>query len=836
MLLFCFILESHVSKFKKFACIFHITEDSRKLFHAIREFDCCKDTEIKVYKGAGSNDFVKRSEWHEESQKYFNRFFPDGVHDVISVPPLGGEIVETMKLWCGMKYGGKGLVVENYDIKKHFNFLGVEDHEINKVVNPEYGVSSQENVFVFNLEERVIFMIHEVSTSKRAGDVNEELKSCMANVKLLITLYQNELEDSGFRVIGLCVTDKSDVAEWKLDCNLCKIFLVERGVFQNVEFFQMWWEENERWFFIEDISDINRDSFSLFVSKLLTFLASTKCPYLPNLSDDPASQIKQTLLILTPEQLCVLHSPKKHLIIMGDYGVGKSVLAQKKLEQIAAQLKEGEICYVVNYDSKSCYTVDMENDLRTFCPANYDKIRIKRNLANLKLSEIFDSILREVDDSINSIHMICEEFKGEDLSKSEVKSLKHYLQQDNRFKNSVVWILVQSIMKERVDYHSIENVYESHKSDANMFFELEDVMTKEELTYVMRTSVQINRLAKVTQEYLTDKQNKYIYSDHTALEDTYELEPADKFLPVCGFDNRVTFMKLEGNEKEELQKLDVENNVNSSDDLTYGQNEVENIQSPTLVSFPSDLDDAYKQIHKEASSNTGNQLTETNYVFMEDSKIGHNIETDLPRLFKPLQFEDEFDNIMSFRAVLEELGIGRKKTVILHFESEVPSILLNTLKFISTKVAFDVEKFKKGKDSKCLLISNYNYVRGMECENIIILLDPDEYCLKHHIPECITRCTKNLTIVLLPDRQLRSEEDTVKGIIRDWENKNVVLKCVIDLKDESKKNGRYYSIGEEGEIIINVNSKEYKDLKQRYKPPHSNDWNEDSDNVNAKKL
>ena len=659
VILFCFVLESHVSTFKKFGCILHIEEDSRKLFHAIREFDCFKDTEIKVYKGAGCNDFVKQSKWQEESQKYFNRFFPDGLHRVISIPPSGSEIVETMKLWCGMEYG-EGLIVENYNIMRHFNFLGVEDHEVNKVIDPKYGVSSQENLFVFNLEEGVIFMIHKVSASKGAEDVNEELKSCMANVKLLITLYQNELEDSGFRVIGLCVMDRLDVEERKLDCHLCKIFLVGRGVFSSVESFQMWREERERWFSIEDISHISRDSFLLFVSKLLTFLASTKCPYLPNLTDDPASQIKQTLLLLTPEQLHILHSPKKHLIIMGDYGVGKSVVAQMKLGQIASQLKEGEICYIVNYDSKSCYTVDMENDIRTFCPANYDKIRIKRNLGNLKLSEIFDLVLREVDDSINSINLILEEFKGEDLSKSEVISLKHYLQQDNRFKNSVVWILVQSIMKERVDYHSMENVYESHKSDKNMFFELEDVMTREKLTYVMRTSVQINRLAKTTREYLKDKQNKYIYSDHIAFEDTFELESADKFLPVCGFDNRVTFMKLEKKEKEGLQMLDAENNISSSNDFSNNQNEVENIQSPTLTSFPSDLDDAYKQLHEEASPSTGNQLTETKYIFMEDSKIGHNIETDLPRLFKPFQSEDELDNIMSFRAVLEVLDIKKK--------------------------------------------------------------------------------------------------------------------------------------------------------------------------------
>lgn len=196
VILFCFVLESHVSTFKKFGCILHIEEDSRKLFHAIRELDCFKDTEIKVYKGAGCNDFVKQSKWQEESQKYFNRFFPDGLHRVISIPPSGSEIVETMKLWCGMEYG-EGLIVENYNIMRHFNFLGVEDHEVNKVINPKYGISSQENLFVFNLEEGVIFMIHKVSASKGAEDVNEELKSCMANVKLLITLYQNELEDSG---------------------------------------------------------------------------------------------------------------------------------------------------------------------------------------------------------------------------------------------------------------------------------------------------------------------------------------------------------------------------------------------------------------------------------------------------------------------------------------------------------------------------------------------------------------------------------------------------------------------------------------------------------------
>ena len=89
--------------------------------------------------------------------------------------------------------------------------------------------------------------------------------------------------------------------------------------------------------------------------------------------------MEETALLLTLEQLRIVNSPNKHLLIKGCYGSGKSYVALKKTRMTLQILQENEILYFVSYDSSSMLTRDMKST---------SKMKFYRNTNALKLSII----------------------------------------------------------------------------------------------------------------------------------------------------------------------------------------------------------------------------------------------------------------------------------------------------------------------------------------------------------------------------------------------------------------------------------------------------------------
>ena len=122
-----------------------------------------------------------------------------------------------------------------------------------------------------------------------------------------------------------------------------------------------------------------------------------------------------------------------------------------------------------------------------------------------------------------------------------------------------------------------------------------------------------------------------------------------------------------------------------------------------------------------------------------------------------------------------------------------PAILTTALKTLRLTVLDNVETFISSRDHPTL-ITNFQYVRGMEFENVIVVVDPDEYYLKHYIPEAITRCTTNLYLMLLEDKKKKKKEETVKGIVEQLEQYNppVIEKMIIGKCKECDKDSNFY--------------------------------------------
>lgn len=785
----CYFSGSHVTLFSGFGFMCHVDEDRRKLHYKIDNFDFGTDKSVKLIYGGGESHLMNLAEWHKTSKSYYDRFFGCDLHKVVTIAPPGNNIVETLRKWCSKNHG-KGIIAEGYDLIEHFNFLGVNSQHVSVLPQPE----CYQRIIVFNYSEKVIFIIHKVN--KMGESLNGEFTCIRADIKLLVTLYKNELKGSGCKIIGLVVI-KEDIQNLKMHCHICKIFIVSDKIFRTLKSLENWWQKFEQWCEMKELIlyNANENLFTLISSKLLSFMASCQCLYLPNLTNIPASQVEQTHLLLTPEQIEVLYSSEAHVCIRGNFGTGKSILALKKVMLLSQTLKKNDVIYFVNYDQRSSFHREVEFHYKT-----KKQFKILHNTSHLKLSDIFMNIGAKVSNSIKNIHLFIDEFNIEDLTRSEATSLRYYLEQDIRFKYSCVWIIVQPVERNRIFVDSING---KHFSESVSFTELKDTLKVKDLTYVMRTTVQINKLAEVTKKFLENKQNHFKHSEMGSL----------KSKDSIGSHSEKTL-----NDNKEMSSLHGLCRVKFSDTRVI----------PNLESFdqvdpcsPLNLDEAFKQVSEGKLVpvlNDGAKVTMCCFKFMF-SRIGHQIEGPRPNIFEPLQFTGKFENILAVGAMLKFLSIGKKKTAILHFEQYPPEIVLNATQLCheGLEISLDVDKFKSLNCKSCIFISNFHYVRGMEFDNVIALVDPDEYYLKHDIVECILRCRQNLSIVMIKDKRLRPPEDTVQGMLDTWEKAGVAVRWNF-AQCKVCDNTRYFHVDENAHTVyINMLSDEYCKMRESFK-------------------
>ena len=147
---------------------------------------------------------------------------------------------------------------------------------------------------------------------------------------------------------------------------------------------------------------------------------------------------------LTPQQIDLIYYSKNRTIVNGDFGTGKSIVLQKKLENLVKNIPADEIIYYINYDGKSNVLVDVKNFVERTCANNSNKIQFRNNTDRKKLSGLLQLIINEVDKKMNSVHVFVDEYNGEDFTGKEIKRLKENLY-EKCFKHSIMFIATQPI-------------------------------------------------------------------------------------------------------------------------------------------------------------------------------------------------------------------------------------------------------------------------------------------------------------------------------------------------------------------------------------------------------
>lgn len=391
--------------------------------------------------------FLKKHEFTEYCEtEYFKRHFENIMSEQVFTLPyadLGNSnnkpvlkapfniILETMKNWCEKDQEGgiKGLVIFGYSLDDHLKFLQYREDILKNCLYNELSADFRETVTVYNPQKRAIFLIRRAKDKK---NLEHEMKSSINDILKFVFLYYDVLKKSGVKLINLLVSD-SDTNDYQWKCEFWKHHLISIESLYSSDSFQKWFEKKECSFKTDYNPGNKGHNFSVnFSARLLGFLGSFQFSKenhfhnweLPSLTDDHANQMAETTILLTPEQLEIVNSPNKHLMIQGCYGSGKSVVALKKAEMTSKMLEQDEILCFISYDSSSVLTTYIEGN---------SSMKLYRNEDSLKLSRIINNIMK--DHPEHNINLIVDEYDAEQLDKPEATKLNEMFTTDERFRD-----------------------------------------------------------------------------------------------------------------------------------------------------------------------------------------------------------------------------------------------------------------------------------------------------------------------------------------------------------------------------------------------------------------
>ena len=815
-----------------------------------------------IYEGADMYTTLEYEAWKQRCHALLQTYFcSDGKGSgIITFPDARAKtegkpwksIMKTLIDWCENSYSGNtennqghatGLIIRNYNFENHLNFCGISYDEIKSTLTlKSFGknlrtLENIERFLVFNPAKKTILIIRMV-TPKLPKQLKDEVYHCIDEVILLSFLLIDELKDSGVILTGLVVYSGKN-SHIENGCTDCDNFIVSSKVFESSHNFDTFWEKsvnvkNSKVFIsnLEATEQSNKvNCFEAVASKMIGHLAHlqlniTEKPDLLLPEKEPAGNIKQAELLLDKYQMEIAYSDEKRVLLMGNYGTGKTVVALKKLELLYEDLKENDVIYYVNFAAKSQLHLEImeKNKAR-------EKVKVIRGGTSLSKIVTSKILPEEEKNETKNINLIVDEYDSQYLSEKESETLYQIFEKE-QFKHSAVLIAAQPIKIDRIDYFTYLGRERPYSEEKHMLGKLEGIMRAFELRVVKRVTVEINNLIRLTQSYLNFSRNQY----------DGELESYNENRNTNASDKK--FPKL----RQELSKTSNDTENMPKPLLHYSSNKSQsslNVNGSSINTMPIhsqeiiDLDELYKLMSTQSKKNKTNlQKRATKYFYPCHSEIRHGIKGPLPKLIKLPKWSDNRTQIvLTAFLLIEIIKIKSKGVAIIHFDKTDPlwfQLLFKLTNFFpGLTVTSNVREFLRNSENT-VLVNNYNCVKGLEFSEVLLILDADEYHLKQYIPEAIARCKNNLAILVRPKPQGKSKSETVADLVHHWEKSNnreilktgesilkiLKLKVSYNFKKHENCMGTYCQkdTSEYTSYKLHRRSKLYKNLSAKIKP------------------
>ena len=260
----------------------------------------------------------------------------------------------TMRNWCNKNQlmgSTPGFAIYGRDIYSHSKFCKFSE---NVFGSHHFSTHLDDLIIVYNKMHSIIFLIRKWNIK----NLELGMKLSTKDVMQFELLFHDVLIRSGVKVINLLATNQ-EVSNLPWKCESCKYHLIPMKSLASSDAFDEWLGKtkcNFKIFFSH--SNVN-ESFSFdFAAKVAGFLALLQYSkenhfhgMVPSLND-PAEQMTESLL-MTPHQLRIAYSLRKHIIIKGCYGSGKTIVALKKAEILSRSLTQDDSLYYIICESRS---------------------------------------------------------------------------------------------------------------------------------------------------------------------------------------------------------------------------------------------------------------------------------------------------------------------------------------------------------------------------------------------------------------------------------------------------------------------------------------------------
>ena len=722
------------------------------------------EKEIGIHGGAGEigTKVFTLAQWKIKCKSYFNQYFK--TTNFIMVPSDNDLIMNALSSACSDSKG-RSFVFRNYNITKHLEFLGYAEAPLREKLGAP--ITRETISYIAYIQQKnTIFICEKVSNG---FSIYQSLKNIAVMINYFLTLYNKEIQASGIKVIGLLIREKEN-QEQLVECKFCHLFSPSCKEFESGATFENWYnsiEIYEGWWDLTKEQVEQKKLFDDLAAEILCFMA-VQTKGLLTLTNDNSKQFKQTYFLYTPQQMDIHFCGTRHVVIQGSYGSGKSLLGLKKLELILKNLRRDEKIIYISFDPKSNLHVVMEKNVKEYVKISSRKIKrtngiqdilespgqliyVCHNSAGKNLSAILQETIR-LNMSTSHIaktnyHLVIEEYDGETLSHDEASKVTKLVKGRDLMESYII-LLAQPLMKKR-SWNIGKNTYEK---ETCMFRELESTFRIVKLEEVLRCCNEISLITKSVQNFVRNKDSVFkTQIDKHKFEQRQQTEDNKKYIISP------TVSEVETSINEKAFKF---SNDSSKENESFDRG--------------MDLDQAFQRSTSVKRNKAAKSKIVNKFGFLCEPKQGVDIKGMKPNL---IEFSEEIDlssdmAVISLTLVLKDFISKSETNVDLHMSDEQPKILKRSaqlLKKLDETLSYtqDIEEYlQKNKNSKMIFFSNFRSLNGMEIDHVVIVVSQSEYYLKYYLPQAISRCTYDLTFVLLP----KEKENIKKGSLQKLSN------------------------------------------------------------------
>ena len=720
-------------------------EDRKLLMENVSSLPRDIEKKIEIHGGAGELGVkvFKVEQWKNKCKQYFDRHFKTST--IILVPSDGDIVMNTLSSVCSANKS-RGFVFKNYNIAKHFEFLGYDKEALNRKLGTT--LTNKSISYIAFIEQKNVIYICE--TLSNDSNIYQCLNNIALMVKYFLTLYHKQIHRSGVTVIGLLI--RGNEKQEFVECKFCHLFSPSFQDFESRISFENWCvpvENYEGWWHLAKPGKQTR--FDDLAAEISCFMA-VQGKGLPRLTDNKSQQFKQTYFLYTRQQMNIHFSDAKHVVIQGSYGSGKSLLGLKKLELIWNSLGRNEKIIYVNFDSKSKLHFLMEENVKEYVKISSRKIKRTNRIQDILESvgplvcvyhdsrgKNLSAILQETvklntstsEEVKTNYHMIVEEYDGETLTQNEAAKITKLAKGNDLMESNIV-ILSEPLTKNR----KWNNGKESYEKETCLFGNLENTFRIVKLEEVLRCSDNIFGVTKSTQNFVRNQDSIF----ETEMDEVTFRQQQDM----------VSHNLLRSNQSE----VGTSGNEQSSYPIEDSR------KTDESVDFGMDLDQAFQRLAPVKKRNSPKSKIVSKFSFLCEPRQGVDIEgwkSSLVEFSKDIDLTSDVA-VISLVLVLKRYMGDKKTATFVHMADEQPKIVRRSLQLLSRldetfSYKEDIKTYlQESKKSKIIFASNFWSVNGMEFDRVVIIIIQSEHFLQHYLPQAISRCKFDLTLVLLPKK------------------------------------------------------------------------------------